>query len=73
MTIKTREPARSVAHLPELLSATYRNRVRKLSPGNRNQMCPASTGIAHIKIHSHSLPKSDIRRPVKVTMYGMCP
>gem|GEM_PF-6373067 len=36
-TQKNRQPARSVAHLPELLSASYRNRVRKLSPRNRNQ------------------------------------
>jgi len=35
--LKRREPGRSVAHLPELLSASYRNRVRKLSPRNRNQ------------------------------------
>jgi hypothetical protein len=31
-TRETRKPVRSVAGLPELLSATYRNRVRKLSP-----------------------------------------
>ena len=35
--LTSREPGRSVAHLPELLSASYRNRVRKLSPRNRNQ------------------------------------
>src|SRR5215469_18647780 len=35
--LTSREPARSVARLPELLSASYRNRVRKLSPGNQNQ------------------------------------
>jgi hypothetical protein len=35
--LTSREPGRSVAHLPELLSASYRNRVRNLSPRNRNQ------------------------------------
>ena len=35
-TAKSPQAARSVAHLPELLSRTHRNRVRKLSPGNRN-------------------------------------
>jgi len=39
---KTRKPVRSVAHLPELLSASYRNRVRKVSPGNQNQ------GVKHL-------------------------
>ncbi len=39
---RTRKPVRSVAHLPELLSASYRNRVRKLSPGNQNQ------GVRHL-------------------------
>jgi hypothetical protein len=39
---KTRKPVRSVADLPELLSATYRNRVRTLSPGNQNQ------GVKHL-------------------------
>ena len=64
--LKSREPARSVAHLPELLSPTYRNRVRKLSPRNRNQ------GVQH-------LPDSHIRRtgqprhvdgPVSVVLRG---
>ena len=32
----------SVARLPELLSASYRNRVRKLSPRNQNQ------GVKHL-------------------------
>jgi hypothetical protein len=44
---KTRKPVRSVARLPELLSATYRNRVRKLSPKSRNQ------GVKHLP-GSHS-------------------
>src|SRR5436305_751747 len=35
--LTSREPGRSVAHLPELLSASHQNRVRKLSPRNRNQ------------------------------------
>src|SRR5207302_8274842 len=35
--LKNREPTRSVAHLPEPLSTSYRNRVRNLSPRNRNQ------------------------------------
>ena len=33
---REREPSESVAHLPERLSPTYRNRVRNLSPRNRN-------------------------------------
>ena len=46
--LKSREPYRSVAHLPELLSASYRNRVRNLSPRNRNQ-------DVHDQPESHSL------------------
>ena len=45
--LKSRQPVRSVAHLPELPSASYRNRVRKLSPGNRNH------GVQHLP-DSHS-------------------
>ncbi len=45
---KSRQPVRSVAHLPELLSPSYRNHVRKLSPGNQNQ------GVQHLP-GSHSL------------------
>ena len=37
-----RKPVRSVAQLPELLSASYRNRVRKLSPRNQNP------GVKHL-------------------------
>src|SRR5690242_4623376 len=55
-TLKTGEPARSVAQLPELLSASYRNRVRKLSPRNRNQ-CVQHLPGSHIKIRSHFAPK----------------
>ena len=33
---KSPQAARSVTQVPELLSRTYRNHVRKLSPGNRN-------------------------------------
>jgi hypothetical protein len=40
--LKSRKPARWVAHLPEPLSAGYRNRVRTLSPRNRNQ------GVQHL-------------------------
>ena len=36
------EPVRSVAQLPELLSASYRNRVRNLSPRNQNH------GVKHL-------------------------
>ena len=36
------QPGRSVAKEPELLSRSYRNRVRKLSPGNQNQ------GVKHL-------------------------
>jgi hypothetical protein len=41
-TRKNRKPVRSVARQPELLSASYRNRVRNLSPGNQNQ------GVKHL-------------------------
>jgi hypothetical protein len=41
-TLKRREPARSVANLPELASRAYRYRVRNLSPRNRNQ------GVQHL-------------------------
>jgi len=36
------QAARSVVKVPELLSRTYRNRVRELSPGNRN------SGVQHL-------------------------
>ena len=39
---KSPQAARSVVKVPELLSPTYRNRVRKLSPGNRN------SGVQHL-------------------------
>jgi hypothetical protein len=35
-TSKIKNPGRGVTHLPEHLSHTYRNRVPKLSPSNRN-------------------------------------
>jgi len=37
-----RNLVRSVAHLPEPLSASYRNRVLNLSPGNQNH------GVKHL-------------------------
>jgi hypothetical protein len=52
--LTSREPGRSVAHLPELLSASYRNRVRKLSPRNRNQ------GV-HDQPESHNSLRSERR------------
>jgi len=69
---KTREPVRSVAHLPELLSASYRNRVRKVSPGNQNH------GVKHLP-GSHSAreqPRSnhgDKTGAQKITWGGKTP
>jgi hypothetical protein len=46
-----RKPVRGVAHLPELLSPSYRNRVRNLSPRNRNRCVKHQpephTGLRH--------------------------
>ena len=41
----------TVKHLPERLSPTYRNRVRNLSPRNRNQ------GVHHLP-ESHTVQTS---------------
>ena len=57
-SLKSRElPRRSVAHLPELLSPSYRNRVRKLSPRKRNQGVqhrPDSHNSAHGALDTQS-------------------
>src|SRR5262249_57098023 len=45
----TTQERRSVAHQPELLSPTYRNRVRNLSPSNRTRSVQHQQG-------SHRLP-----------------
>jgi hypothetical protein len=48
--LESPQAARSVAQVPELLSPTYRNRVRNLSPGNRN------SGVKHLPgSHKRSL------------------
>ena len=64
------QPGRSVAHKPELLSPSYRNRVRKLSPRNQNQ------GVQHLPgshsqqplsgshLVSHWIMKKEARRPL---------
>jgi hypothetical protein len=51
---KTPQAARSVVKEPELLSPTYRNRVRNLSPRNRN------SGVKHVP-GSHSSRRSERR------------
>ena len=46
------QPGRSVAKEPELLSPSYRNRVRKLSPRNQNR------GVKHLP-GSHKVKSGD--------------
>jgi hypothetical protein len=50
-TPENRQPVRSVAHRPELPSATYRNRVRNLSTSNQNQ------GVKHLPGSHTSVPQ----------------
>jgi hypothetical protein len=55
---KTRKPVRSAAGLPEPLSASNRNRVRKLSPGNQNQ------DVKHLPVsHSGTIARSGLFGP----------
>ena len=63
--LTSREPGRSVAHLPEPLSASYRNRVRKLSPRNRNQGVHDQPE-SHTKIGSHLAPKIGHQRATRL-------
>jgi hypothetical protein len=51
-TSRDRKPARNVAHPPQLVSRTFPNRIRNVSPRNRNQGAQHLSGLAFTKIHS---------------------